>query len=82
METVRAIREERWKYVARHPDGPHELYDMQADPQERVNLYGQPGTEETRARLARRLDDFFARYADPQYDVVKGGRSKAARRTP
>src|SRR5205085_7796652 len=81
METCRAIREERWKYVARHPSGPHELYDMQADPRERVNLYGQPGMEETAARLARRLDDFFTRYADPQYDIWHNGRSKATRHT-
>jgi choline-sulfatase len=38
METCRAVRGERWKYVHRHPGGPHELYDMQADPQERFNL--------------------------------------------
>ena len=63
------------------PSGPHELYDMQADPHERFNLYGQPGTEETRGRLAQRLDDFFARYADPQYDIWHGGRSKAKRVT-
>jgi arylsulfatase A-like enzyme len=79
METVRAIREDHWKYGARHPNGPHELYDMQADPRERVNLYGQPGTEETRDRLAKRLDDFFTRYADPKYDIWHGGRSKAKR---
>lgn len=79
METVRAIREERWKCVRRHPDGPHELYDMQADPQERFNLYGQPGTEAVRDGLIRRLDAFFASYADPQYDLWKGGRSKAKR---
>jgi arylsulfatase A-like enzyme len=81
METTRAIRAERWKYVARHPDGPYELYDMQADPQERFNRYGQPGTEAIRADLATRLDHFFAEYADPQYDIWKGGRSKAKRHT-
>src|SRR5207244_3909116 len=79
METCRAIRADRWKYVARHPNGPNELYDMQADPRERINLYGQPGTETIREGLAQRLDAFFARYADPQYDVWKGGRSKAKR---
>src|SRR5690606_38010163 len=82
METTRAIRTEGWKYVARHPNGPYELYDMQADPQERFNLYGQPGTDKKRAELARRLDQFFAQYADPQYDIWKGGRSKAKRHTP
>ena len=28
METCRAIRTDRWKYVARYPNGPFELYDM------------------------------------------------------
>lgn len=81
METTRAVRSERWKYVARFPNGPFELYDMQSDPQERFNQYGQPGTESVRAELAKRLDDFFMTYADPQYDVWKGGRSKAKRHT-
>jgi arylsulfatase A-like enzyme len=79
METCRAVRAERWKYVHRHPDGPHELYDLQTDPQERVNRYGQPGTAETTAALRAQLDAFFARYADPQYDIWRGGRSKAKR---
>jgi arylsulfatase A-like enzyme len=81
METCRAIRDDGWKYVARHPNGPHELYDMQRDPQERFNLFGQPGTAAKQQQLARRLDEFFNQYADPQYDIWKGGRSKAKRHT-
>jgi arylsulfatase A-like enzyme len=79
METCRAIRADRWKCVLRYPNGPHELYDMQADPQERVNLYGEPGLEGIRTEMTRKLNDFFTRYADPQYDIWKGGRSKAKR---
>jgi arylsulfatase A-like enzyme len=79
METCRAVRTRRWKLVARHPRGPFELYDMEADARERFNLYGQPGMEEIRASLAARLDAFFAKYADPQYNIWKGGRSKARR---
>jgi arylsulfatase A-like enzyme len=81
MESCRAIRDDGWKYVARHPNGPHELYDMQRDPRERVNLFGQPATVAKQQELAQRLDDFFSRYADPQYDIWKGGRSKAKRHT-
>lgn len=82
METTRAVREEEWKYVARYPNGPYELYNLKQDPQERFNLFGQPGTEARRTELARRLDEFFARYADPKYDIWKGGISKAKRHTP
>ncbi len=71
-----AIRTPEWKYVHRHPDGPHELYDLAADPHEKVNLYGQPLQARTQAELKDRLDAFFARYADPKYDLYRGGGSK------
>lgn len=79
METCRAVRGERWKYVHRHPSGPHELYDMQSDPQERFNSFGQPGMESVTQEMAGKLEAFFQTYADPQYDLWKGGRSKAKR---
>lgn len=82
METTRAIRTDGWKYIARHPNGPFELYDMRNDPRERFNLLGQPGTEAKRAELARRLDAFFAEHSDPKYDIWKGGGSKVKRQTP
>ncbi len=79
METCRAGRGDRWKVVMRHPDGPHELYDMQTDPQERFNLYGQPGLDDIRSSMKEHLDSFFQEYADPKYDVWNGGGSKAKR---
>ena len=77
FETTRAIRGERWKYVHRHPAGPHEFYDMESDPRERVNVYGQPGYEEAQMQMKQRLGEFFVTYANPEYDVWQGGRSKA-----
>ncbi len=76
FENVRAIRTADWKYIERFPDGPHELYDLAADPGEQFNLYAQFKQVEIQADLRKRLYDFFARHADPQYDLWRGGRSK------
>ena len=76
MEYVRAIRTDRHKYV-RRPEGPFELYDLEADPNEKFNLYGQPSHAAIQAELKERLDAFVARHADPKYDLYRGGTSKA-----
>ena len=76
FENVRAVRTVKWKYVERYPDGPHELYDLKNDPGERFNLYGQPKQGDIQKELRARLYEFFSRYADPEYDLWRGGRSK------
>lgn len=60
---LRMFRDERWKLVWRFPDGPHDLFDLQADPGEKVNLHGQPGTEATVQHLKAVLDAFYSRYS-------------------
>jgi arylsulfatase A-like enzyme len=78
-ENTRAVQTRRWKLVQRHPDGPDELYDLLDDPGERRNLIDEPDHADIRASLRTRLQDFFRRYADPQYDLWREGRSKAGR---
>ena len=74
------MRTENWKYVERRdPIGPSEFYDMKNDPYERVNLFGQSQYAEVQKQLQEKLYQFFDKYADPQYDIWKGGRSKARR---
>ncbi|MDF1756401.1 MAG: sulfatase-like hydrolase/transferase [Verrucomicrobiales bacterium] len=83
MESCRSVRTEKWKYVERRsPDGPGELYDMEIDPMERFNLYGQKAYQEIQAELAEQLIQFFDQYADPKYDIWNGGGSKARRHHP
>lgn len=83
MEGCRAYRNDRWKIVLRRfPEGPSELYDMKNDPHERFNLYGQPGLETVRAEMEETLRARFDAVADPEYDLWKGGRSKAKRHVP
>jgi arylsulfatase A-like enzyme len=78
---TRMIRDRRWKYVHRYPYGPHELYDLEADPGERINLLEDrrmlDRAEQDRADRAdtmlAALERWFAVFADPQLD----GRSQA-----
>jgi len=65
---VRMIRSRRWKYVHRHPFGPHELYDLEADPGEECNLAEHPEHTSRIVRMKAELDEWFARYSDPARD--------------
>jgi hypothetical protein len=40
-----------------------------------------PANLSLQQELGGRLDDFFNRFADPKFDLSRGGRSKATRRT-
>jgi arylsulfatase A-like enzyme len=79
-ETTRSIRTENWKLITRFPNGPHELYNLNTDPNERHNLIDQPQHAAQQNDLQARLEEFFVTYADPKYDLTKSGVSKAARR--
>ncbi|MCY3870645.1 MAG: sulfatase-like hydrolase/transferase [Gemmatimonadetes bacterium] len=78
FENTRLVRNDRWKYTWRHPDGPDELYDMQADPGERNNLANRSHATVIN-ECRNRIQNFLNQYADPQYDLWRGGRSKAGR---
>ncbi|MBN2477284.1 MAG: sulfatase-like hydrolase/transferase [Pirellulales bacterium] len=76
FENVRAIRTRRWKYIERFRQEPNELYDLRADPGELLNLIEDSDHAGTRKELARRMHAWFARVADPKWDLWKGGTSK------
>ena len=65
---TRMIRTGKYKYVHRYVDGPHELYDLEQDPHEEHNLYGQKEYAPVVVELRNRLTKWFNRYADPQKD--------------
>lgn len=77
FEGLRCIRTEEWKYIHRHPNGPHELYCLADDPSEFNNLISSSEHSAIRARLKRELDAFFDEYAEPKYDLWHGGGSQA-----
>jgi arylsulfatase A-like enzyme len=62
---VRMIRTSELKYVHRYPYGPHEFYDLVADPDEATNLVDSPGRQAQVQELKAQLDAWFVRYVDP-----------------
>ncbi|MBN1139272.1 MAG: sulfatase-like hydrolase/transferase [Anaerolineae bacterium] len=65
---VRMIRSREWKYVHRYPYGPHELYDLVHDPDERQNLIDSPTHQSTAQHMKAGLESWFIRYVDPAFD--------------
>jgi len=68
---TRMVRTEEWKYVHRYPDGPNELYGLVDDPDERQNLVDEPTQTDRIAGLKARLEEWFARYVEPEKDGCK-----------
>ncbi len=77
QEETRAIRTSRWLFMKRIEntkyDFKHELYDLENDPDERNNLAQDPEYAGVAVELSARLDEYFAKYANPRWDLWKGG---------
>lgn len=65
---VRMVRTQTWKYVHRHLNGPHELYDLAADPDERTNLMDNADFDDRAAALRGQLSEWFGRYVEGGMD--------------
>src|SRR5690606_19406481 len=70
---VRMVRTRNWKYVHRHPEGPHELFDLVSDPDERTSRIDDPSLHNVVAMLRGRLTNWFAAYVDPVRDGLNKG---------
>lgn len=65
------IRNRRWKYIHRYPYGPHELYNLENDPEEKKNLIGLSEYEDIRCMLLDRLQKWYVKYTDPAVDGTR-----------
>ena len=70
------------EYVHRYPEGPHELFDLRTDPDERTNLVDDPAAVMTVEGLRSRLEDWFSTYVDPARDGVGKGVTGSASSAP
>ena len=77
QEETRAIRTSKWLFMRRfenvHYDFKHELYDLVSDPDERTDLAQRTEYAGVVSELSARLDEFFGLYANPRWDLWKGG---------
>ena len=66
------VRTDRYTLIHFYEDiDVWELYDLQNDPQQLHNIYGQPGTEKITKRLKKRLVKLQEEYADPAIQHTK-----------
>jgi arylsulfatase A-like enzyme len=74
---TRMVRTNDWKYIHRYPDGPNELYDLQNDPDERVNCIDDAAQKNRMADMRNVLENWFAHYIRQEKDgrnlPVRGG---------
>ncbi len=82
QEETRAIRTREWLYMKRFKGSQKfplqdELYDLQADPEERNNVAKEASLIEILQGLETRLDKYFQKYSEPDYDLWNGGSTKS-----
>ncbi|MCH8296313.1 DUF4976 domain-containing protein, partial [Candidatus Poribacteria bacterium] len=68
---VRMIRTQEWKYVHRYPYGPHELYDLVNDADERKNLIDEKSKNALVKEMRQQLTSWFSRYVRPELDGAR-----------
>jgi putative membrane-bound dehydrogenase-like protein len=77
FEGLRCIRTKAWKYIHRHANGPDELYDLSKDPDEFDNLISSEAHADVLSVLKSKLEAFYDQYAEPKYDMYRGGSSQS-----
>ncbi|NEC06566.1 sulfatase-like hydrolase/transferase [Streptomyces sp. SID7909] len=62
---LRMVRSDRHKLVRRFPDGPHEMFDLERDPRETVNVIDAPELRDRRDALDEAMNAYFAAHEEP-----------------
>ena len=70
--TVRMARSGRYKLIRRHPNGPHELFDLEADPRETRNFIDSSSHLAVISELSGLMETRFRRYSKPDKSGILG----------
>ncbi|WP_371193816.1 sulfatase [Glaciecola sp. SC05] len=65
------LRTERWKYVDFYKNDFQQLYDLQNDPQETINLIDSQEHQEVVSMLSERVDYYIKKYEQQRSEEVK-----------
>lgn len=68
---TRMVSDGDMKLIVRYPDGPNELYDLKADPDEYKNLYDDERYASVIAEMRAKMETWFEKYVDPNLDGSK-----------
>ena len=82
QEETRSMRTPKWHYMYRFQGSPSyplsdALYDLEHDPDERVNLIDEAAVQPIATQLRQEIIAYFGDHAAPQYDLWQGGTSKS-----
>lgn len=64
---LRMIRTSTHKFVKRYPNGPHDLFDLEADPSETLNRAGWDEFTAVQHELEQQLEEWYSRHEDSAY---------------
>jgi len=67
---MRMVRDDQWKYTYRSAGGGNELYNLEEDPEENVNRYGEPALEPVVKRLHEGLRAWMEETGDPNIGLL------------
>ncbi len=68
---LRMARTPSHKFVKRYPDGPHDLFDLEIDPDESLNRAGWDEFAAVQDRLEQQLEEWYSRHEEPTCSGVK-----------
>ena len=71
------VRWGRWKYLFHQNGGFEELYDLETDPRETIDLTVNPAYNEVKAQIKQRAERWILDYSDPQLALDENGCLKA-----
>ena len=82
QEETRALRTKKWLYIERFnkKDMPHldcELFDLVNDKDERKDLSKDKKYLDIVYTLSKKLNSYFKKYSDPNFDLWNGGSAKS-----